>query len=421
MGLTTRPPGTGPGVGPAESSAPVPRELRALAEQIRALASEAASDRPFPPWPELRATPPEAVLARWFRSALESGHLTPAALKELVEAAVARLAASATPAASRPPLDAARDVALRLLAVAGATPPGPGAAAAMTVFIAQVAKAVSEAAGRGASLAPPPVAAEDPSHAAQALVGWLRTAAPRSGASPALLAAAVEAGAARALETLARTSADPEGRAAIETARALIARGLAAGEGPSGPFPLLYRPDMPPRAAVAGTRVRGPGGHERVLPVGEEERAPLRDPRPASAGEESTGAPAEPVADNPIEGPMQCIRRTVDALLAADTRTFTAQWVYPACFWIDGRWLACDDEAALGDLQARILRGRRERGVAGGRILLLRVDPAGDAVALVHVLLSEERQDGGTVREVEALYTTVRTADGWRVAAALAK
>jgi hypothetical protein len=118
---------------------------------------------------------------------------------------------------------------------------------------------------------------------------------------------------------------------------------------------------------------------------------------------------------------MQCIRRTVDALLAGDTRAFTAQWVYPACFWIDGRWLGCADETALGEFQARILRGRRERGVAGGRILLLRVDPAGEAVALVHALLSEERIDGGAAREVEALYTTVRTADGWRVAAALTK
>jgi len=59
--------------------------------------------------------------------------------------------------------------------------------------------------------------------------------------------------------------------------------------------------------------------------------------------------------------------------------------------------------------------------VTGGRILLLRVDPVGDAVALVHALLAEERAAPERPREVEALYTTVRTAAGWRVAVAVTK
>jgi hypothetical protein len=430
VGLTTRPPGAGTGVGPAESGTAPSRELRALVAEIRALASASAGS--LPSWPDPRGSTNEPALARWFRTALESAQLAPAALKELVEAAAARLAAGAAVAEPRA-LEAARDAVLRLLAVATAevaggapaataSPEGPGAAESMAVLAEAVATAVGQAVGRaGASPAPPAGATEDPSAAARALAGWLRAEAARSGASPARLALAVEAGAARALEVLTSTGAGAAARAAIESARALIARQLASDEGTSGAVPLLYRPDVPRRPAAGGNRLRAPGGHERVLPVGEDERAPPRDGSDAPAGEDFAGSRSGPGVDSPTEGPMRCIRRTIEALLAGDTRGYTAQWVYPACFWIDGHWLACPDETALAEFQARLLRGRLERGAAGGRILLLRVDPVGDAVALVHVLLSEERSDGGAAREVEALYTAVRTAGGWRVAAAFAR
>jgi len=398
------------------------------------LASAAAFPRSLPPWPELRGTAPEPALARWFRTAIASGDLAPAALADVVEAAVQRLStgSGASSAPQSRPLDAARDTVLRLLAVATADVAGgragagtaapsvaaPGGTAALTVLLAEIANAVGDAVGPGAGLGAPAAAVEDPGHAAQALVGWLRTEAIRAGATPALVREAVAAGTARALETLARTTVDAAGRAAVETASALITRGLAGGDGPAGPVALLYRPDAPSRSA-AGARIRGHAGGERVLPIGEETRAPPREQWPATDGHGAAGAQEEQIAENAIEGPMQCIRRTVDALLAGDTRAFTAQWVYPACFWIDGRWLACADEAELGAFQARLLRGRRERGVTGGRILLLRVDPAGDAVALVHALMSEERIDGGVAREAATLYTAVRTASGWRVAVAV--
>jgi hypothetical protein len=428
VGLTTLPPGAGTGVGPAEAAAPPSRELRALATEIRALATASAGS--LPPWPELRAATAELALAQWFRTALGSARLAPLALKELVEAAAARIAATTAVGEPRA-LEAARDAVLRLLAVAtaeaaGGVPtataasPGPAAAEPLAVLVEAVATAVGQTIGAGASPAPPADASGDPSVTARALAGWLRAEAGRSGVPSARLASLVEAGVARALDVLTSAGAGAAARAAVESVRALIARELAVDDGGPGPVPLLYRPDVPQRFAAGSRRIRAPGGHERVLPVGEEERAPSRDGSGAPAEEGSCGSPADPGTDSPTDGPMRCIRRTVEALLAGDIRAYTAQWVYPACFWIDGHWLACPDETALAEFHARLLRGRQERGAAGGRILLLRADPVSEAVALVHVLLSEERSDGGAAREVEALYTAVRTAGGWRVATAFA-
>jgi hypothetical protein len=206
----------------------------------------------------------------------------------------------------------------------------------------------------------------------------------------------------------------------LETVGTLIVRGLVGGAGGTAPL-LLYRPDVPPRPAATGPRARGADPGVRVLPIGEDQRRAGRARRRAAAARGSAGeAGEEPMADNPTEGPMQCVRRAVDALLAGDSAAFTAQWVYPACFWIDGHWLGCEDETALAALQARMLRGRREQGLTGGRILLLRVDPVSETVALVHAVVSEERADPGGGSEVEWLYTAVRSAAGWRVAVAAA-
>ena len=549
MGLTTGPPGPTPGVGPADVTAPVVRELRALVDELRVLAGAGSAARPLPPLPELRGAAPEPALARWFRSVLEAGSTPPPALRTLVDQAVERLTAgaAATGAGAAPeprPLDGARDAALRLLAAAaaevsagrGAAPApasAPGAAtpvdralalrvlaeevrravvaeigteppfvaapaaaedpgnagaallgwlrtaaaragvpleslapaieagaeraqallpggsgstalaaaldaardvigrgldaardaapragvAPVAVLVAEIANAVSEALGPGAALARPPATVPDPGHAAEALVGWLRGDATRAGASPALLAEAVDVGAERALTALA--GADPAARAAVETVRGWIGRGLAGGaESPPSP---LYRPDLPVWSAASAGRTRGRRGDrgDRVPAIGEDERPPPSPRGPPARGR--PGAEDEPASENPTEGPMQCIRRCLEALFAGDTAAFTAEWVYPACFWIDGRWFACVDEAALGAFQGRLLRARRERGVVGGRVLLLRVDPVSESAALAHALVSEERSDGGPAREVESLYTTVRTGGGWRVASAIAK
>jgi hypothetical protein len=540
VGLTTRPPGGVPGGGLPEPGAPVPRELRALIEELRSLVAAAGTAaRALPPLPEPTGAAPEPALARWFRAALDSGSLPAPALRSLVDQAVERLAGASGVAPEARPLEAAREALLRLVAAAEGSPgrapaapaPPPAAppdqalalrmlaeeirravvdvigteppwvappaaaedpgnagaallgwlrtaaaragvplatletaieagagralallppaggsaalAAAITaardvvgrgldaaraasaagqgpleVLVAEIAGATGELLGPGATLLPPPAVSGDPGHAAQLISGWLRGAMLGTGASPQAIRAAVDAGSARALAT---AGADPAGRAVIEATRGLIGQALAPSRESPGAPQLLYRPDLPPRS-VAGPGGRGVvDGGERVQPIGEDDGA-RGHPRRGAGGAPSGDGPAgeEPPAAGGTEGPMQCIRRCVDALLAGDAAAYTAEWVYPACFWIDGRWLACADQAALASLQARILRGRRERGVVGGRILLLRVDPVSESVALVHVLASEERGDR-RAREVETLYTTVRADGGWRVAVAVAK
>jgi hypothetical protein len=196
VGLTTRPPGATPGVGLTEPPAPVLRELRAIVDELRALAGAAAASRGLPPLPELRGAAPEPALARWFRAALESGPLAAAALRDLVEQAVQRLAAggSATAPEGRP-LEGARYTALRLLSAAaadvaaglgGAVAPAPAAmpaavdrTLALRVLAEEVRRAVVQQIGAEPPFVAPPAAAEDPGNAGAALLGWLRTAAAR--------------------------------------------------------------------------------------------------------------------------------------------------------------------------------------------------------------------------------------------------
>jgi hypothetical protein len=493
--LTTQPPGAAPPSPVPEPPPALLRELRALIEQVRAIAiaREPAAARVLPPLPDTGGGQDPSV-ARWFRTALGPGGLGAAELKGLVEEAFQRLAATgAEPAAAARPLEAARETALRL--VAAAVPEAPGAVAgagatadpsaplpvaidqalALRVLAEEVRNAVVAATGAAPPFVAAPAAADDPGNAGAALLGWLRTAAQRAGVPLATLEPAIDAGLTRALAVL------PEGTsalaAALAGAREVIGRGLEAARAAPAAAALVPPVEEPPNAAgavpagvpagggipqagganaslavwlrgeagraaaapaadlaarmplfgpgattrpAAGPRGRAADQHERVPAIGEGEddgaarrRRPDADDGPAPGHDER--------AEAPTEGPMQCIRGVVETLLAGDAAGFTALWVYPACFWIDGRWLGCADAGALATLQARILRGRRERGVTGGRILLLRVDPVGDRVALVHALLAEERDGQASPREVEALYTTVRTEGGWRVAVAVTK
>ena len=452
--------------------------------RVIALARAPAGARAMPPLPEAGGGQDPAV-ARWFRTVLGPGGLAATELKGLVEEAFQRLAASGEFASAARPLEAARETALRLVAAAAPevteAPPGGGSPAPPPVAIDQalalrvLADEVRHAVGTATGAAPPfvaaPAAADDPGNAGAALLGWLRTAALRAGVPLAALEPAIDAGLDRALAVLPDGAGAAALAAALTAAREVIGRGLEAaraapledvpalpvapggvpagllappaapgaaaaslavwlrgGVGRAGAAATaddtvrmpLFRPDVAGRPAAGGPRARATDSHERVPAIGDaddEGAAQRRRPEAEDAAAPGHDERAEP----PTEGPMQCIRGVVEALLAGDAAAFTALWVYPACFWIDGRWLGCADAAALASLQARILRGRRERGVTGGRILLLRVDPVGDAVALVHALLAEERAAPERPREVEALYTTVRTAAGWRVAVAVTK
>ncbi|HUO79273.1 MAG TPA: hypothetical protein VMU00_03950 [Steroidobacteraceae bacterium] len=417
---------TGPGQGAAPApAAPGPADLalalRVLAEEVRrAVVLELGSEPPYLAPPAAAEDPGNAgaALLGWLRAAAARAGVPLGALAPAVEAGAANARAllpqAAGAGALAAALEAARAVVARGLGAAGAAAataaPGP-----LAVLVAEIATSAGE---RLAALAPPPAVSEDPAQAAEALLGWLRAAAVRGGAGPPALSAAVAEGTERALASFAGAGADPAARAAIELTRAWIDRGLAAGT-PAGPPALLYRPDVPGRPAGGPGRSRPRDGGERVLPIGAEERPPGGRGRPG--GEPRPEAAAEPAAENPTEGPMQCIRRCVDALYAGDGAAFSAEWLFPACFWVDGRWLCCADEAELAALQERLLRAGRERGVVTARLLLLRVDPVSEAAALVHALIGEARADGSLVREAQVLYTTLRSAGGWRVAVAIAR
>ncbi len=356
--------------------------LRVLADEVRnAVAAAIGAAPPFVAAPAAADDPGNAgaALLGWLRTAALRAGVPLATLEPAIDAGLGR-ALSVLPegpdaAALAAALAGARDVIGRGLEAARAAAPTPSAAT-LAPPVEDVPNAAPPAPPGAVPGSGPGLPAAAPGQAAASLALWLRGEAGRAGAP---------------------STADPTAR-----------------------IP-LFRPDVPGRPAASGPRVRATDSHERVPAIGEDEddegparrRQPDADAAPPPAHDER--------AEQSTEGPMQCIRGVVEALLAGDAAAFTAWWVYPACFWIDGRWLGCADATQLATLQARILRGRRERGVTGGRILLLRVDPVGESVALVHAILAEERAGQVSPREVEALYTTVRTEAGWRVAVAATK
>jgi hypothetical protein len=202
VGLTTRPPGALPGPGLPERPVPALPELAALLEELRALviARGAAGARPLPPLPETGAAT-DLALGRWLRAALGSASLAPETLKGLVEEAFQRLAADGAAAPEPRALEAAREMALRLVASAdvperaAAAPAGPvDRGLALRILAEEIRRAVGESTGAEPPFVAAPAAAEDPGNAGAALLGWLRTAAARVGVPLEALAPAVEIG-----------------------------------------------------------------------------------------------------------------------------------------------------------------------------------------------------------------------------------
>jgi hypothetical protein len=194
---------------------------------------------------------------------------------------------------------------------------------------------------------------------------------------------------------------------------------------------------------TASREAAGPRGEARAdLPIGDprgvpvsagalvplEERVEEIDARRRSRGgepraedDEDATAPDARLAPNDLQGPMDCIRRYFDAYLAGDSTGYAAQWVYPACVWSGGRWSAYANAAACAQGNDEYTRKARGEGIVGGRVVMLRVEPTTEDVAVVHAVFERERADGTLAGETETAYTTVRTEAGWRVAVCVVK
>ena len=159
---------------------------------------------------------------------------------------------------------------------------------------------------------------------------------------------------------------------------------------------------------------------ERVEEIGVGHR-PRAERDDASVVRDEEPANAARAGAYDLQGPMDCIRRYFDAYVAGDSADYAAQWVYPACVWSGGRWTAYPNATACALGNDEYVQAARTAGIVGGRIVMLRVEPTSEDVALVHGVFTRERADGSVAAETEAAYTTVRTAAGWRVAVCVVK
>jgi hypothetical protein len=275
-------------------------------------------------------------------------------------------------------------------------------------------------------------------HGAQlgpALLRWLTSAVAEKGVPLAPLQDAVRAAHGRAaaalppLEPGSTPGALPAARDALLAVRDHVLRGLGV------------TPDR--LEGTASREAAGPRGEARAdLPIGDprgvpvsagalvplEERVEEIDARRRSRGgepraddDEDATAPDARLAPNDLQGPMDCIRRYFDAYLAGDSTGYAAQWVYPACVWSGGRWSAYANAAACAQGNDEYTRKARGEGIVGGRVVMLRVEPTTEDVAVVHAVFERERADGTLAGETETAYTTVRTEAGWRVAVCVVK
>lgn len=388
---------------------------------------------------ESRATPPRGTT---LASEATAANANRAAARRTVEAAAADEPAARAgvearlPAASASPARANAAELVRSLAAAVRSSPGDPAGA-----LRRFAEELTAGAGARAGPWLPPAELDvvDPG---ASLLRWARTAGALPGTSPESLRAAVEGAHARALERVAAGPAERALRDVVGLARDLLLRefdGADAPPRPTGTLPALVAPAAEPHANPAALRpelvIGGPprgGGarraasrgraDDRVDPVDAEERR-REWPGADAAADAPQDPPDEPraMSDVDLQGPMDCIRRYFDAFHADDSAAYAAQWVYPACFWSGGRWSAYADEAACAAGNAAYVREARAQGMTGGRIVMLRVEPLAPGVAIVHGVFTRERADGSVLAEVEAAYTTVQTAAGWKVAVCVVK
>jgi hypothetical protein len=359
--------------------------------------------------------------------------------------------AASPPAAIRAEAEAATDrQALPVRGPATPAPPSAGtpprapaltSAEALRVLVEQVRARLVGAAGPARLPNAPPPLVTDPHGAAlgPALVRWLTAAVAEKGVALGVLQEAVrgahadaEARAAPAGGESGTPAADDEARAVLRTVRDFVLRALGAPperdgrpetrvEGRAAVTPAAAAPVVAdPRGVpvVAGTTVRR---EDRVEAVEPRARRTRSDDRDAPSEPEAGPAAGGPAAEDEVQGPLECVRRYFEAFHAGDGAAYAAQWVYPACVWSDGRWTAFATPAACASGIDAHVQSARARGMAGGRILMLRVEPMAQDVAVVHGLFTRDRADGSVLHEVEAAYTTVRTADGWRVAVCVVK
>jgi hypothetical protein len=382
----------------------------------------------------------------------------PAARTRAVDARVPALedgarTSGATPRASAeavlrggPPPVAAAAVPSRASTVAAtAAPPSAGGAhtaAAATALLRTFVDAVRVELQRtlGASRlpsAPPPLVAD--AHGATlgpALLRWVTSAVAERGVPLAPLQEAVRSAHARVEASLAGSVAStPSGaldglQDTLRSVRDHVLRGLGASversEAGVRPEPSSMRGDVRVDAPVADPRGIPLAGSalvprdDRVEAV--ESRVPARHGESELAlGDEPPGDTGATRDEGDLQGPMDCVRRYFEAFLAGDSHAYAQQWVYPACVWKDGRWSAYPTAAACARGNDDYTFAVRAQGAVGGRIVMLRAEPVTPDVAIVHGVFTRERADGRVLQEVEAAYTTVRTAEGWRVAVCIVK
>jgi hypothetical protein len=413
--------------------------LRILVAEIRSAAvttlGEVAATAPAPS----AASTAEATataLAEWLNAAAggpgaaASGAsalaATPPAARAALLTAIVELGYART-LAQLPPGTIGADVALNLHDLVLAALVGSGTAATVAhvpdvpsglrILVEEVRAAVTT----DLQLAAPPSAAAmvaepgqvgaEPGNVAAQMLGWLRAVADGAGVAPGELRMSVEQGALRAVEALRLAGADPAIHAAVGRAQDVVLAGLAL-EAAARPGVPLYRPDMvlpvtvgrgAPRARVDDRRRRAPADEvdgAAVEPDGEE------------PGAEARGRPEGP----DLKGPMELIRRYFDDFHSERPGACARHFVLPAGFWSHGRWSGHGDAVALASHYATLRAELAAGGVSGGRLLMLRAEPLAPQVATVFAIMTRESPSGEVLEEIEAAYTTVRTAGGWRIA-----
>jgi hypothetical protein len=433
MSLTTKPPGGEAPARPDPAPAGGPRApgarasgadpgtaLRLLVEEIVTAARGSLEALPRLV-PTATSDPRETATAllQWLSAAIANG-APPAGLAEAIERGYARvlenlaeLPAGSQESAER--VNLARDLILAGLGAGAGTGAAGDARAraldapALRILVEELKSAVIEELGP-VDPPPRPTPGEDPGNVAAALVRWLRAAASAANVPLARLQGRVEGALETTRATLDSLGLPAAAHAELERASEVLlgALGRGARPAPEDPVP-TYRPDLPVPAGMRAARPRVPvvPARSRTLPGAVE----------AEDGADDGEAPATGGNDAPdLKGPMELIRRYFEDFHSPVPGACAEHFVYPACSWQAGRWAGHADERTLAAALEKLRAGLRARGMAGGRILMLRVEPLGTTLALVHARMTREDAAGRVLDEFEVAYSTVRTAAGWRIA-----
>lgn len=126
-------------------------------------------------------------------------------------------------------------------------------------------------------------------------------------------------------------------------------------------------------------------------------------------------------ADHPVTTPaaeaaLERVREHFASLQHGDAEACAAQWVYPACLYAGGQWLALPNHAACRESNERDLRQLGNMGVTGGRILELTAREVAPGAVWVDGRFSREGAAGRVIAETRASYLVLRSAAGWRLA-----